>query len=182
MTLPTPLQTLVDAGFDVSNEQISAYMAEMKTCSSCNKTKARTEFYWGTTYTGSDGISSRCRTCETTKVRAAYDPVKTRQYDINRKFGLSENDYKSLLGAQGLRCAICKRLITDVGRKNTKFLHVDHDHITGLIRGLLCNHCNSKLLGIYAESKLIEIFKAAIDYLENPPAIRVLGERFVPEK
>lgn len=51
-------------------------------------------------------------------------------------------DYEAMLAAQGGRCAICG---TDKGNYRGHRLHVDHCHETGIVRGLLCNRCNSAI-------------------------------------
>lgn len=69
---------------------------------------------------------------------------------------------------QALRCAICgveTRLV------------IDHDHSTGLVRGLLCPPCNSGL-GMFRDRT--EALGAAIAYLVNPPARAVVAGS-VPE-
>lgn len=55
-------------------------------------------------------------------------------------------------------CAICREKPGDLP------LHVDHDHATGAIRGLLCVRCNNAL-GLFKESH--DLFAAAADYLER---------------
>ncbi|AXN53523.1 endonuclease VII [Gordonia phage Ronaldo] len=67
--------------------------------------------------------------------------------------------------AQGGKCAICQRAI---GKRRK--LAVDHDHDTGEVRGILCQPCNFTVLGRYDK----EALQRAIDYLENPPARKVL--------
>ena len=75
-----------------------------------------------------------------------------------------------MLASQGGGCAICGNL-----PKKSKFA-VDHDHKTGLIRGILCLICNHKLLAGARES--IAILYKALDYLTNPPAVACFGNRF----
>lgn len=55
---------------------------------------------------------------------------------LRAKYGMTPQDYTALLTAQDGKCAICKR---PPGKRR---LHVDHDHKTGEIRGLLCFRCN----------------------------------------
>lgn len=74
---------------------------------------------------------------------------------------------------QGMRCAICR-----VASGRHRRLAVDHCHKTGRIRGLLCGRCN-KMLGQARDS--VEFFARAIDYLTEPPAFGVIGERQVPD-
>lgn len=61
-------------------------------------------------------------------------------YDKNKRllalYGITLEDYEKMLESQNGGCAICGRVPT--GRA----LHVDHDHKTGLVRGLLCHSCN----------------------------------------
>lgn len=75
-----------------------------------------------------------------------------------RKYGITEDDYQRMLSEQEGVCSLCKR------PPRTHRLHVDHDHVTGRVRGLLCGGCNG-LLG------LIEAFpewpERARKYLAN---------------
>jgi hypothetical protein len=59
-------------------------------------------------------------------------------------------------------------------------LHVDHDHKTQLVRGLLCWWCNRKTLPGVKDSPVLATAVAA--YLENPPAVRVIGRVLAPPK
>lgn len=61
---------------------------------------------------------------------------------LKRQYGISLKQYKAMLKRQKERCAICGKHQKDEKRN----LAVDHDHKTGVVRGLLCIYCNSKLL------------------------------------
>jgi len=65
--------------------------------------------------------------------------ASTRKPKRRKRLGLSLEDYDALLVAQGGGCAICGT--TPKSRR----LHVDHDHKTGKVRGLLCMRCNRAL-------------------------------------
>ena len=66
--------------------------------------------------------------------------VSDRKSYLKRKYGLTIQQYDTLLAEQGGGCAIC-------GRKPRPdiSLHVDHDHKTGALRGILCFRCNNAL-------------------------------------
>jgi hypothetical protein len=95
---------------------------------------------------------------------------------LQRTYGITLDQYDLMLAAQGGRCAICPRPAESM---NTR-LHVDHDHKTGLIRGLLCWWCNRKTLPGVKDDP--ERAGAAADYLLDPPAERVIGLVVAPAK
>jgi hypothetical protein len=76
------------------------------------------------------------------------------------EYGITLEEYNRLLESQGGGCAICGRKVNI----DSKFsLHVDHDHDTGKIRGILCSSCN---LGIGKFDHDCSRLKNAIKYLE----------------
>lgn len=83
-----------------------------------------------------------------------------RERRLLEKYGLTEAAYGAMLAAQGNACGICRRPIRDHGKP----LHVDHDHATGRVRGLLCSPCN-QALGIFGDTA--EGLRRALDYLEG---------------
>lgn len=64
--------------------------------------------------------------------------------------------------AQGGVCAICRKPADPYGVRAASRLHVDHDHLTGAVRALLCNNCN-RGIGYLADSP--ELLRAAADYI-----------------
>lgn len=64
-------------------------------------------------------------------------------------YGLTLAQYEALRAAQGFVCAICLK------PSRVRRLAVDHDHVTGAVRGLLCRRCNYDLLGMYGMESLI---------------------------
>jgi hypothetical protein len=89
--------------------------------------------------------------------RAHKHEISTRRQGghLERRYGISREDYAALLARQGGVCAIC-------AKPSKKTLCVDHCHSTGKIRGLLCRKCNFGL-GCYAEDQAAMI--AALAYL-----------------
>ena len=94
--------------------------------------------------------------------RAWYAKNKDKYADYRLKqFGLTLESYEELFAKQNGACAICRS--TDAkGPRGTSRLAVDHDHVTGKIRGLLCSSCN-RLLGRIESPK----GQAALTYLQE---------------
>lgn len=86
--------------------------------------------------------------------------TKAREYHLRRTYGISLEQYNSLLKKQKYRCAVCKRHESEFKTK----LAVDHDHKTGEIFGLLCTHCNRYVIGRIRDPAL---FKNAARYLSK---------------
>lgn len=92
--------------------------------------------------------------------RAAYE----REWRFQRKFGISVADYDRLMLEQDGRCASCREAELHIHRSGKKRdLAVDHDHATGIVRGLLCGDCN-RGLGLFRDDPVA--LRAAADYLE----------------
>lgn len=89
-----------------------------------------------------------------------------REARLLRTYGLTIADWDALFAHQRGQCAVC-------GREGV-ILHVDHDHDTGEVRGLLCNRCNTGLGGLGDSLKFLQ---AAVEYLRRPPAQDALSQR-----
>jgi hypothetical protein len=85
---------------------------------------------------------------------------------IKRVYNLSEEAYNNLYNIQNGKCAICDtpgKSLYDPGRQHNLKLFIDHCHKTSLVRGLLCNSCNSAI-GLLRER--IDLFYKAAAYIE----------------
>jgi len=82
-----------------------------------------------------------------------------RKSNLKRKFGLTVEQYDELLRQQNGVCKICFKINPDESR-----LAVDHNHITGEIRGLLCINCN-KGIGHFMDN--IALLEEAKRYVET---------------
>jgi len=93
--------------------------------------------------------------------------AKTKEYHKRKRlkddYNLTLEQYGAILTKQGNCCAICKNGRPDVAGKKTMF-HVDHDHTTGKIRGLLCHNCNVAL-GLMKDSPYL--LRKAAEYLDS---------------
>jgi hypothetical protein len=82
-----------------------------------------------------------------------------------KKRGLSCQEFSSMVEAQGGRCLICnKKPDVNAASINYRVLHIDHDHQTGKVRGLLCSNCN-KGLGFFHDDPTLLV--AASTYLRR---------------
>lgn len=148
-----------------------------KLCGKCKNTKPVDQF--DRNRRRKDGLQNRCRAClkeinrdwyaqnkdraaELARAWAADNPdlVKAagRKGHLKKMYGLTLEDYDQLLEAQGGEC-VCGAVEDP--------LHVDHDHGTGEVRGLLCGSCN-RTLGMASDSP--ERLLALVEYLRHPPA------------
>lgn len=108
----------------------------------------------------------RCATHQRAHVRA----TRTRRADarVVKVYDLEPGEYEELLAFQGGTCAFPRCPARGV----VKRLAVDHDHVTGRTRGLLCSPHNHVLLGRFAND-----LQAGLDYLANPPAARMRARK-----
>lgn len=131
----------------------------VKQCSVCRVVKPLAEF--GRNKTKLYGRSSACRICTQQQQKRAYTTEKNRRSKLKSIYGVSPDDYDQLLAEQYGGCAICG---SRVGNKRTLSLHVDHDHATGVVRGLLCGRCNTAL-GMLDDNPTK--VRRLLDYLEQ---------------
>lgn len=90
--------------------------------------------------------------------------AQKRNQRFKRRYGITSKEYDSMLEAQEWVCAICHnppKGIHSSGRD--KVLHVDHNHITGKVRALLCDKCNRGLGYFNEDSDLLTKAKEYID-------------------
>ena len=157
-------------------------MMEKKQCSKCSQIKSVSEFHKNKM--GKFGVEATCKSCaserrviqwekqtqeerkEKMKVYMAKQKQKPgykereKNYSLKKQFGITLDDYNTMLFEQNGCCAICNTHHTEF----SKALAVDHCHETGKVRGLLCTCCNSAI-GKFRDD--IELLKSAIKYLNN---------------
>lgn len=88
----------------------------MKRCTACRVPKSVEKFRNG---------RGECKACE-------------RSAKLLKRYGITVREYNSLVKRQGGVCAICRQ-------PDKRGLCVDHDHITGDVRGALCHQCNQAI-------------------------------------
>ncbi len=132
----------------------------MKNCRRCGNDKTVDNFH--NRKRSSDGLCDWCKSCVKEYGHGWKIRTKLIRKDkfLKKQYGISKEEFDRLLISQNSCCAIC----FVPGIETYKGLHVDHDHISGRVRGLLCNSCNSGI-GRFHDSA--ENLIRAAEYLSN---------------
>lgn len=139
----------------------------MKTCSECQKLKPLDKFHKGRnqckfcreSYLTAYRVQKREATYANKRRWKENNPDKVKSAALMSDYGINLEQYNQMLSLQNDCCAICKTNKSMF----TNALHVDHNHATGKIRGLLCLSCN-RALGLLKDNK--DLFLSAANYLE----------------
>jgi len=89
-----------------------------------------------------------------------YKYMAAREDHLKRKYGITLEMYDTMLAKQHGVCAIC------FGDNKGEVLVVDHNHITGKVRGLLCQMCNKGIGSLKTDEGTALLF-SAIKYIED---------------
>ena len=119
-------------------------------CNKCGQVKPITEFYktGRKTDKNPDNRHYTCKDCTKKRLKDKHNPTTYRRQHLRRAYDISLEEYDEMLEMQSGRCAVCKT--ETAGGKHNVFC-VDHDHVTGKVRELLCKDCNI-VLGIIKDS------------------------------
>lgn len=148
---------------------------DTKECSKCGETKIKAEFYKNNR--SPDGLMRRCRECsneankewhrtnrekvnERAKKWRRANPEKVKEKKRRFNYKIEPHEFNQMLEDQRFKCPIC---VNDLDMENGKYA-TDHNHDTGVTRGILCPSCN---LGIGNLKDSPTILRAALDYLET---------------
>jgi Recombination endonuclease VII len=166
-------------------------------CKKCKKVKALSKF--SRDASRSTGHFPWCMECQKTSTSAFQDPdaplnghtcpmcdtpvrghpnrrfcsntCKERTSALRSKFNLSPAQFRAMVAATGGRCPVCDK-------KPTQW-NVEHNHRTRQVYGVVCAGCNVGPIAFSYHD--VELVKRLLNYLENPPALPVVGEVLVPE-
>ena len=141
-------------------------MTTEKECNVCLVVKPLTDFHKTNARGGRFGRVPACKICRAAhnKAQRLLDPTRERARRMvsknKRAYGLTAEQIDAMHDLQGGLCKICGCPGVSTGRG----LHIDHCHTTGIVRGLLCQHCNF-MLG-HARDNISTLLKA-VDYLSQ---------------
>lgn len=159
----------------------------MKQCTICKILKQDTEYHKNKQKP--DGLESRCKICRSNinkinkeknskkqheyylknkdkiltrnKIWSNNNPDKVKNQKLKYAYGITLLEFNQKLKKQNNFCKICNKSLLNL---DSKKIHVDHDHKTGRVRGILCHKCNS-LLGLCNDNKIV--LENAISYLNK---------------
>lgn len=131
-----------------------ALMVAEKRCADCGEIKEISEF--GPSKQLRDGLASYCYPCRREQNKGNYarwspdQRLKHRQRVLRSRYGIEMELVTHLYEEQEGCCAICGvqgdfPTSKEKGRSRSGLLCIDHDHQTGVVRGLLCHNCNTGL-------------------------------------
>lgn len=134
----------------------------MKQCIKCKALKLPTEFYKQTGR--KDGLHPYCKYCnkECTKIASKKyrsNPDNEKNNKLKNRYGITLAERNQIIKEQYECCAICNSLLA-----TARNVHLDHNHISGLVRGVLCQPCN---IGLGGFKDSIEALENAIEYLKK---------------
>ena len=147
---------------ELSPEDEGDARAMLLKCTTCKEIKMLDEFCssrrpWSVR--NRHGKNHQCKACNKEYRKTPEGKLSRRNVHLKMNYGIDQAKYERMLAAQGGKCAICPA--TEPGGKWNRW-HVDHDHDTGEIRGLLCNGCN-----------------IAIGHLRHNPAIMLSAMKYI---
>lgn len=134
----------------------------MRTCSKCGLAKLADDFHRDRTKP--DGRRPSCKPCDLARHKLYRDDPENRprllersrewrlanpdlsrrgirNATLKKKYGITAEEFDLMFEAQGRSCVVCLRTES----RGSGAFHVDHDHATGRIRGILCQPCNTTL-------------------------------------
>ena len=140
---------------------------ETRTCPTCGIEQPIANFYRD---------KRQCKSCLRDHQRRyrAERPDYHHGRNLKQRYGISVDEYETLIANQNSTCPICEVEIPDtIGYKGKRPSVVDHNHETGEVRGILCSMCNL-VLG-YARENTHTLYKAIV-YLSERGAYMPKGK------
>lgn len=152
-------------GYGRESTRIQIKEKDLLVCSWCKQMKPQSDFHKDSS--NKYGKAYYCKSCANEKSRIFYktiDKIKRRQVQRNahlkRTFGITLEEFNTIYSNQEGLCNICSIPLQKIGT----YTHVDHDHKTNKVRGILCTNCN-RGLGHFQDNILN--LKNAVKYLKK---------------
>lgn len=139
-----------------------------KYCPRCKEVKPVADF--GGNRSTRSGLTAYCKPCHTivTRENKIKKYGSERNYLLQYRYGITEDDFERMLARQGGLCAVCQ---------SVPGTFVDHCHRSGAVRGILCFNCNNGLGHFGDNLVLLELAALYLDGEVLWPEFVVLPER-----
>lgn len=129
----------------------------LKKCNKCGKEFPATKDHFYGHPKHKYGLRNDCKTCRDAYVNDWVSKNRDKREIIKlrsrcKSYGIDVRDYERLLVKQNYCCAVCGIHIS----KLTRRLDIDHNHITGKVRGLLCQSCNTVLGKVKEDTQVLQ--------------------------
>lgn len=107
------------------------------------------------------GRHCNCKSCHNAQVRESRQRLYggSRHYHLKRRYGIGAAEVDAMIKSQGGLCPVCRQ---------SPAVHVDHNHVTKKVRGILCEPCNGGLGQFKDDPQRI---RRAIDYLQRHESV-----------
>jgi hypothetical protein len=136
-------------------------------CHNCRKAYLRKKYRTGGKKKQKERLMKQTPEEKANRLKQMSDWGKTHRLEQRvGRYGLTEEEFKTMFDKQGGACALCGGLFVITARPDVMGIPptIDHDHKTGEVRGLLCANCN-KGLGFFFDD--ITLLSKAIAYLQK---------------
>lgn len=115
-------------------------------------------------------LQPRCKPCAKEDVnmwRKEQSSERLKDLYFRRQYGMGLDEFQTRLTRQNYSCKICARPLA-LHHGTGDSVVVDHDHVTGHVRGLLCNECN-RGLGYFRDNKnsLLKAFQYLAEHEQS---------------
>lgn len=152
---------------------------ELKTCAKCGNVKYKNQFHKDAKR--KDGLRPYCKHCEFLQLKRYRETNQTKvqtarlKNKLKYRYNISYEDFQKMQEFSGNRCYICGDHETAVNSTGeTRMLSIDHNHITGEVRGLLCHKCNAGL-GYFRDNPVF--LESAKQYLTKDRTLFYAGKK-----
>jgi hypothetical protein len=141
-----------------------------KWCPDCTAVKPLSEF--PRNKGRSNGRATYCKPCHNRRTREVRQRLYGggREYHLQVRFGIGQIQVDRMLAEQDGKCAVCDKPAPE---------HVDHDHETGQVRGMLCFNCNQALGNVRDQIEVLERLRTYL-IVRRPDKTRRLGSEHRP--
>jgi hypothetical protein len=139
-------------------------------CSKCKQEKPETDFSPNNFV--KRGYSYKCKECCKLYARELRTEGRVqegeRRWQLRTRYGITLEEWEKMYDEQLGRCAICLIPLAEC-----KIIATDHDHATGVVRGLLCNPCNLALGSLKDDPEIIRRMLHYVEQVRDPKSLTV---------